>query len=55
LDSTWFTTIVRSEGFKVGGHFRMQPFGKNLSDRKLIWISPFDKNGYTRKAKILSK
>lgn len=54
LDSTWFTTIVRSEAFKVGGHFRMQPCGKDLAERKLIWISPFEKNGYTKKAKILT-
>lgn len=54
LDSTWFTTIIRSGAFKVGGHFRMQPYGKNLSQRKLIWIAPFEKEGYTRKAKILN-
>lgn len=53
LDSTWFTTIVRSEGFHVRGHFRMQPYGPNMSQRKLIWISDFDKEGYTRKAKVL--
>lgn len=52
LDSTWFTTIIRSEGFQVGGHFRMQPFGPGLAQKKLIWIDPFEKHGYTRKAKI---
>jgi hypothetical protein len=56
LDSTWFTTIVRSEGFMVGdetgGFFRLQPCGKDLADRKLIWVEPFQKQGYTRKAKI---
>lgn len=55
LDSTWFTTIIRSEGFRVGGHFRMQPYGPGLSLKKLIWIDPFDKQGYTRTAKILTK
>lgn len=54
LDSTWFTTIVRSEGFHVRGHFRMQPYGPGMSQKKLIWISDFDKEGYTRKAKILN-
>lgn len=54
LDSSWFTTIVRSEGFNVRGHFRFQPCGKGLTDRKLIWISDFEKEGYTRKAKILN-
>lgn len=53
LDSTYFTTISRTEGFGVSGHFRFQPFGPHLSDRKLIWISAFKKTGYTRKAKIL--
>lgn len=55
LDSTWFTTIVRGEGFNVRGHFRMQPCGPNLSERKLIWISDFEKNGYTRTAKIINQ
>lgn len=56
LDSTWFTTIIRSDGFSVGadtgGFFRMQPCGPNNTQRKLIWVSPFEKQGYTRKAKI---
>lgn len=48
LDSTWFTTLVKSEGFKVRGHFRLQPCGKGMKDRKLIWINDFEKEGYTR-------
>lgn len=55
VDSTWFTTIVRSEGFNVRGHFRFQPFGAGLADRKLIWIDGFEKSGYTRTAKILNQ
>lgn len=51
LDSTWFTNIVRSEGFQVGGHFRMQAFGKDWSEKRLIWVEPFEKHGYTRKAR----
>jgi hypothetical protein len=53
LDSTWFTTIVRSEGFAVGGHFRLQPVGPGRSERKLIWIEPYEKTGYVRKAGVL--
>lgn len=53
LDSTWFTNIVRSEGFAVRGHFRFQAMGKNHSERKLIWIADFEKEGYERKAKKL--
>lgn len=49
----WITTIIRTEGFGVSGHFRFQPCGKDGSDRKLIWINPFQKNGYTRRAQII--
>lgn len=55
LDSSFFTTIVRTEGFTVGGDVgfpRKQRYGPERSLVKLIWIFPFSKNGYTRKAKI---
>jgi len=52
LDCTWFTNIVREEGFKVRGHFRLQPVGEGRMERKLIYIKDFEKSGYTRKAKI---
>lgn len=55
LNSTYFTTISRTEGFGVRGHFRFQPCGKNMQDRKLIWISDFQKTGYHREAKILTQ
>lgn len=51
LDSTWFTTLVKSEGFKVRGHFRLQPYGIGMQEKKLIWIKDFEKSGYTREAK----
>jgi len=53
LDSKWFTTLVRSEGFNVRGHFRLQPFGEGLKERKLIGISDFLKQGYTSPARKL--
>lgn len=55
VDLTWFTTLVKSDGFKVRGHFRLQPCGEGLKERKLIWINEFQKEGYTREAKILSQ
>lgn len=55
LDSTWFTTIVKSEGFGVRGHFRFQPYGPNMLQRRLQWIAAYEKEGYTKKAKILSQ
>lgn len=54
LDSKWFTTIFRKEGFSVSGHFRLQP-KKNAEGewyRELIYIEPFEKHGYTRISKI---
>lgn len=55
IDSTWFTNLVKSDAFKVRGHFRLQPFGHGMKNRKLIWISEFQKTGYKRDAKILSE
>jgi hypothetical protein len=55
LDSTYFTTISRTEGFGVRGHFRMQPYGPGLSQKRLQWIADFQKTGYTRTAKILNQ
>lgn len=55
LDSKWFTNIVRSDGFEVRGHFRLQPKKINGEwTKELIWINNFQKNGYTSKAKILT-
>lgn len=56
IDSNWFTTIIRTDGFGVRGHFRLQACGEGMKDRKLIWINDFEKHGYTRIArKELSK
>lgn len=56
LDATWFTNIVSSGQFIVGdedGFMRWQRYGPGLSDKKLIHIKPFVKEGYHRKAKVL--
>lgn len=56
LDSKWFSNLVQSEGFKVSGHFRLQPKIKDGKWTKdLIWINEFKKHGYTSKAKILNQ
>lgn len=54
LDSRWFTETIRSEGFAVSGHFRLQPYGEGMNKRKLIYIEDFLKTGYTSRAKIKS-
>jgi hypothetical protein len=55
LDSKWFTTLVKSDAFKVRGHFRLQPYGEGLKQRKLIWINDFEKSGYTAPARKLKE
>lgn len=56
LDSKWFTNIIRSDGFSVRGHFRLQPKKVNGEwTRELIWISEFQKHGYVHKARILTQ
>jgi hypothetical protein len=51
VDSRWNTTVIRTEGFPVSGHFRLQRCGPAMADTKLIFIDPFQKHGYVRKAK----
>lgn len=55
FDSKWFTTFVKSDAFKVRGHFRLQPKKKDGEwTKELIWISDFMKEGYTAPARKLS-
>lgn len=50
LDCKWFTELIRTTPFTVNGFFRWQPCGVKNTKRKLIWIEPFEKKGYHRKA-----
>jgi hypothetical protein len=50
-DTLWKQRI-NTDGFKVRGHFRLQPVGEGRRERKLIWIEEFDKKGYNRKATV---
>ena len=50
LDCSWLRTIIRTEGFLVRGHFRLQACGERHLERKLIYIKPFQKHGYVRRA-----
>ncbi len=51
VDSSWNKLLIRTDGFAVRGHFRLQPCGDGMKDRKLIWIDAFEKHGYTRRPK----
>jgi len=55
VDTTWNITSIRTKGFTVSGHFRLQPYGKDRALKKLIFVDQFEKEGYIRKAKHLKK
>jgi hypothetical protein len=48
LDSQWYTSVFRTEGFTVRGHFRFYS-----SCNRLVYVNEFLKHGYHRHAKIL--
>jgi hypothetical protein len=50
INSNWNVTSIRLDGFDVSGHLRLQPCGPSSKERKLIFIEPFKKHGYVRKA-----
>lgn len=52
VTSKWNVTSVRTEGFPVSGHLRLQPTNTGV---KMIFIAPFEKHGYTRTAKSESQ
>jgi hypothetical protein len=56
INSLWFTNLVKSDGFKVRGHFRLQPKKKDGEwTKELVWINEFQKTGYTAPARKLSQ
>lgn len=51
VNSVWNKMVVRTTGFQVSGHWRLQRFGKDFSEAEYIFIEPFMKNGYIRMPK----
>jgi hypothetical protein len=49
VKANWNTISIRTEGFSVKAHFRLQPCGEGRTDRKLVFIDQFNKHGYIRK------
>jgi hypothetical protein len=49
VKANWNTISIRTDGFSVKAHFRLQPCGEGRTDRKLVFIDQFNKNGYVRK------
>lgn len=50
VTSKWNVVSKRSEGFDVAGHFALRACGVGRKNRKLVFIAPYKKNGYTREA-----
>lgn len=51
VDSLWLKEIIRTEGFKVSGHFRLQPCKVDGEwTKKLIYINEYEKHGYHRRS-----
>lgn len=48
VNSNWNVTSIRTEGFNVSGHFRLQPYGQNRGMSRVKWIEPFEKSGYKK-------
>lgn len=46
----WNHITIRTEGFDVRGHWRLQRRGKNWSEVSLKFIQPYEKKGYIRKS-----
>lgn len=51
INSKWNITSIRTDGFLVSGHFRLAKVGPGRSETKMIYIEPFEKHGYIRRAK----
>jgi len=55
ITSHYINNLFVEGVFKVTGHWRLQPKKKDGKwTKELIWISEFEKKGYTRKAGILT-
>jgi hypothetical protein len=50
VNKNWNITSIRTEGFKVSGHFAIRHTGPGRGIPKLVLIAPFEKRGYVRKA-----
>ena len=49
MDSSWFTTIYRTEGYDVRGHIRYYKVYDTIA-----YVHPHKRKGYVRRAKILN-
>lgn len=50
INSKWNVTVAMTDGFSVRGHFALRACGTGRSSSRMVYIQPFQKTGYTRKA-----
>lgn len=55
INNNWNITTIRSEGFPVQGHTAIFWTGPGRTIPKLLYIEPYNKEGYTRKAAKLKQ
>jgi hypothetical protein len=57
IDCTWFTTLIKSDGFPVQAHLHWYwvSDGRGGKKRKLNFLDTYKKSGYTKKAKALNQ
>lgn len=55
INSKWNITTIRTDKIEVRGHFAIRWTGEGRTIPKLVFIEPFEKNGYVRKAKSLNQ
>lgn len=49
-DVNWAFQTDRDTPFSVSGHYRLQRYGPGWQNAKLIYIEPFEKHGFHKKA-----
>lgn len=50
INNTWNVTTIRTEGFAVRGHAALRYTGSGRTIPKMVYIEPYQKNGYTRRS-----
>ncbi len=50
INSRWNVTTIRTDSFGVRGHFALRRVGEGRVNTRMVFIQPFEKKGYVRRA-----
>lgn len=50
INSKWNITVIRTDEFTVSGHFALRRCGVGRTQTRMVYIEPFIKHGYVRRA-----